>query len=277
VAVFAGPTFAAELLQRFPSGAVAAAEDPELARAVQELFMNETLRMYTTTDVVGVEVGGALKNVYAIAAGVCQGVGLGSNTVALLCTRGIKEMNQLAVEMGATHPTLAGLTGVGDLMLTCMGGLSRNAAVGVRLGQGESLQEILATMDEVAEGVHTASAAQALCEKHGVHAPIVEAMNNVLDGRLEPAQAIHQLMTRPVKNELIFDPALFPELVGRSGGDNGGAGGKGGVDSALGGDADGGAGGEDGGDANSDGSRLTSAPPPISSKSSQDSTFNTNT
>lgn len=205
-ALFSGPTFAKELLEGWPTGAVAASKDEALARAVAQLFASAHVRVWTTTDVVGVEVGGALKNVYAIASGVLEGLGLGYNTTALLVTRAVAEMNTLAVAMGSQQATLAGLSGVGDLMLTCFGSLSRNRSVGVKLGQGMSLEEALASMSEAAEGVATTPAALALAQRHGVDVPIIEAMAGVLQGSVTPTEAVMGLMRLgPVEGEVIFD------------------------------------------------------------------------
>ena len=205
-ALFSGPTFARELLEGWPTGAVAACRDEDVAVAVAQAFASPSLRVWTTTDVVGVEVGGALKNVYAIASGVLEGLGLGYNTTALLVTRAVAEMNALAVAMGSQQTTLAGLSGVGDLMLTCFGSLSRNRSVGVKLGQGATIDEVLASMNEAAEGVATTPAAMALARKHGVDVPIITAMDGIIKGTLSPTEAVMGLMKLgPVDAEVIFD------------------------------------------------------------------------
>lgn len=205
-ALFSGPTFAKELLEGWPTGAVAACRDEAIAVEVAQAFASSSLRVWTTTDVVGVEVGGALKNVYAIASGVLEGLGLGYNTTALLVTRAVAEMNALAVAMGSQQATLAGLSGVGDLMLTCFGSLSRNRSVGVKLGQGQSIEEVLAGMSEAAEGVATTPAALALAKRHDVDVPIIEAMDAVLKGSISPTEAVMGLMRLgPVDAEVIFD------------------------------------------------------------------------
>lgn len=196
-----GPTFAKELMEAFPSGAVMAAADDKLADACAQLFHCDVLRIYTTTDVIGVEIGGALKNVYAVAAGAVEGMGLGVNPTAFLVTRACAEMNCIAVAMGARSHTMAGLAGIGDLMLTCMGGASRNKAVGARLGRGESIQAILdsrkQSLDGVAEGVATAPAAEALAKRLGINAPLAQCVAMTLDGRLTCREAIMMLMQRP--------------------------------------------------------------------------------
>jgi len=201
MAFFSGPSFAVELMRNVPTLAVVASTDLVLAEKVQKLFSSEDLRVYTTDDVIGVEVGGALKNVFAIAAGICEGLGLGNNTIAALATRGCSEMRKLAVAMGAREKTLAGLTGIGDLMLTCFGNLSRNRTVGKRLGEGEKLEDILATMKEVAEGVPTTGAALKLCNKYKLDLPIIKLMAEVVQGTTEPRDAVKLLMTLPLTME----------------------------------------------------------------------------
>lgn len=210
-AFFSGPTFAKELMMEYPSGAVVASSSSKIASQIQHGLTSQSLRIYTTTDVVGVEVGGALKNVYAIAAGVVAGLGLQYNTTALLCTRAIAEMNQIAVAMGSTAPTLAGLAGIGDLMLTCFGSLSRNRMVGERLGRGETIEAILGSMSEAAEGVATTPAAHQLAQELDIQAPIIRAVNQLLQGEIVAAQAIMDMMARPVEHEVIFDPSDFQE------------------------------------------------------------------
>lgn len=198
VVVLSGPTFAAELIKSYPSGAVAACTDVAVAQEVAHLFESPTMRVWWSDDVIGVEVAGALKNVYAIAAGALEGLGLGYNTTALLCTRAIAEMTKLAVRLGGREATLAGLSGMGDMVLTCFGASSRNRSVGVRLGKGEPLADIMASMTEVAEGVATAPAALKLAQKHHVHAPIIEAVVAVLTGAVEaPLPALMALMSIP--------------------------------------------------------------------------------
>ena len=168
---------------------------------MQEEFSGPTLRLYTNDDIIGVEVGGAVKNVIAIAAGVCAGLGLGANSIAALVTRGLAEMTRLAVALGGRRDTLAGLAGLGDLVLTCTGTLSRNRSVGVELGRGRRLADILAGMRMVAEGVGTTAAVLALARKHGVEMPIAEQMDAVLHHGRAPRDAIRELMERRLKQE----------------------------------------------------------------------------
>jgi len=201
IAVLSGPTFAGEVSHGTPTAAVAAASSRAVAETVQQLFSTATFRVYTNTDVLGIELGGALKNVMAIAAGVCDGLNLGYNTRAALITRGLAEMTQLGVAMGATAHTFAGLSGMGDLVLTCTGHLSRNYAVGVQLGQGKKVPEILSQMHMVAEGVTTASAAVALGERYHVEMPIAEKVQAILQGHIAPHEAVTELMQRTLKHE----------------------------------------------------------------------------
>lgn len=201
IAVLSGPTFAREVSQGTPTAAVVAAASRGVAEAVQQLFSTAIFRVYTSTDVLGVELGGALKNVMAIAAGVCDGLNLGYNTRAALITRGLAEMTYLGVAMGARAHTFAGLSGMGDLVLTCTGHLSRNYAVGVQLGQGKKLPDILSQMHMVAEGVITASAAVALGERYHVEMPIAEKVYALLQGHTAPHEAVTELMQRTLKHE----------------------------------------------------------------------------
>jgi len=201
MAFLSGPTFAQELMDANPSGAVCASADAGLADAAAQLFHCPSMRCYTTSDVIGVEVAGAVKNVYALAAGAVEGMGLGNNSVAFLVTRACAEMNMLAVAMGARAHTMAGLAGMGDLVLTCMGGKSRNKAVGARIGRGEPLSAILEsrkqTLEGVAEGVATAPAVVRLAKRHGVSMPLADAVAAVLEGQAKPQQAIMLLMQQP--------------------------------------------------------------------------------
>lgn len=201
VAVLSGPTFAQEVCKGTPTAAVVAAAQREVAARVQRLWSTTAFRVYTTTDVLGVEIGGALKNVMALAAGVCDGLNFGYNTRAALITRGLAEMTQLGVAMGAQAQTFAGLSGMGDLVLTCTGALSRNYAVGVQLGQGQSLQAILARMRMVAEGVGTTGSAVALGKRYDVEMPIAEQVYAVLHGQSTPHAAVTALMQRTLKHE----------------------------------------------------------------------------
>jgi glycerol-3-phosphate dehydrogenase (NAD(P)+) len=201
IGALSGPSFAFEVAQGQPTAVTVAFDDPEVAARIQSEFSSETLRLYTSTDVIGVELGGALKNVIAIAAGVAAGAGLGYNPTAALITRGIAEITRLAVACGGRRETLAGLSGVGDLVLTCTGSLSRNRTVGQELGQGRKLPEILAKLGSVAEGVLTTRAALGLARQHGIEMPIAEQMELILDEGKDPREAIKALMLRPGKDE----------------------------------------------------------------------------
>ena len=203
VGAFSGPSFALEVAQGQPTAVTIAFEDAEIAARIQQEFSSESLRLYTSTDVIGVELGGALKNVIAIAAGVASGVGLGYNSAAALITRGIAEITRVAVACGGCRDTLAGLSGAGDLVLTCTGSLSRNRSVGQELGRGRKLPEILAGLGgKVAEGVLTTRAALGLARKHGIEMPIAEQMELILDEGKDPREAIKYLMLRPGKDEM---------------------------------------------------------------------------
>lgn len=201
VAALSGPSFAKEVAKADPTAVVIASEDRSVTETVQEEFSGPTFRLYGNEDVVGVEVGGAVKNVIAIAAGVCEGLGLGHNSAAALITRGLAEMTRLAVAMGARPQTLAGLSGMGDLVLTCTGGLSRNRTVGVELGKGRKLQDIIGAMRMVAEGVGTTAATMELARKLRVEMPITEQMYAVLYEGRSPKDAIRELMERRLKDE----------------------------------------------------------------------------
>jgi glycerol-3-phosphate dehydrogenase (NAD(P)+) len=201
LAVLSGPTFARDVAAGHPTALVIASRDEEVATAVQTAFSGSTFRLYRNRDVAGVELGASLKNVIAIAAGICAGLGLGSNSMAALITRGLAEITRLAVAMGGQAGTLAGLAGMGDLVLTCTGDLSRNRQVGLALAEGRSLQEIVAGMRMVAEGVKTTEAAVALAGRHGVEMPITEKMQAIFSGTISPPAAIRELMERSLKNE----------------------------------------------------------------------------
>ena len=179
-----------------------AKNDPAVAARIQHEFASETLRLYTSTDVIGVELGGALKNVIAIAAGVAAGMGLGYNSSAALMTRGIAEITRLAVACGGRRQTLAGLSGLGDLVLTCTGSLSRNRTVGIELGRGRQLPEIIAGLNgKVAEGVRSTAAALGLAARYGIEMPITEQMDAILHHNKSPKEAIRELMSRPGRDE----------------------------------------------------------------------------
>ena len=202
VGVLSGPSFAQEVAAGMPTAVTIAFSDPAVAALVQKEFSSPTLRLYTNDDVIGVEMGGALKNVIAIAAGVLTGLGLGLNSAAGLITRGIAETTRLAVAAGGRRETLSGLSGVGDLVLTCTGSLSRNRTVGFELGRGHKLPDILAGLDgKVAEGVRTTRAALGLARKLGVEMPITEQMELILDEGKDPKEAIRELMLRPGRDE----------------------------------------------------------------------------
>jgi glycerol-3-phosphate dehydrogenase (NAD(P)+) len=201
IAVLSGPSFAAEAAAGQPTAVVLASRDIALADELQEEFAAPNFRLYTNDDVLGVELAGAMKNVIAIAAGVCQGLGLGHNPLAALITRGLAEMTRLAVALGARPETLSGLAGLGDLVLTCTGSLSRNRHVGIQLGKGRSLAEILEGMKMVAEGVGTAGALLALAREAGVELPITEQVSAILSQGRSPREAIRNIMERPLKRE----------------------------------------------------------------------------
>jgi glycerol-3-phosphate dehydrogenase (NAD(P)+) len=201
IAVLSGPTFALEVARGEPAAVVVASEDLRVAARVQAAFSGPTFRLYTNSDPIGVEVGAALKNVIAIGAGVCQGLGLGNNTLAALITRGLAEITRLAVAMGGQPKTLAGLAGLGDLVLTCSGELSRNRRVGMELAKGRPLPEIVASMPMIAEGVETCAAAVALGEKFGVDLPIIQQMHAVLYAGKGPREALRDLLERSLKGE----------------------------------------------------------------------------
>ena len=197
-----GPSFAKEVVDGHPTAVVAASKDSAAARVVQNDLSFENLRIYTNTDVVGTEIGGSVKNVMAIAAGMTAGLGFGSNSVAALITRGLAEITRLARREGAQMETLMGLAGLGDLVLTCTGSLSRNRFVGEELGKGRTLAEITAELSEVAEGINTARAVKKLADRAGLELPITNEVNAVLyDGR--PARdAVAELMSRPLREEI---------------------------------------------------------------------------
>ena len=197
-----GPSFAREVARGDPTAITVASHDADLAQAVQREFSDPSFRVYTSEDIVGVELGGALKNIVAIAAGMCDGLGLGHNSVAALITRGLAEITRLVVACGGHRETMAGLAGLGDLVLTCTGELSRNRSVGVELGRGRKLIDVVAGMHGmVAEGVLTTNAAIGLGKRYGVEMPITEQMYAILNEGKSPHDAIRELMTRPGKAE----------------------------------------------------------------------------
>jgi len=201
IAVLSGPSFALEVARETPTALVVAASDPALAESLQRAFSSRAFRVYTTSDVVGVELGGALKNVIAIAAGIVTGLGHGHNTVAALITRGLAEISRLALALGGRAETLSGLAGLGDLVLTCTGSLSRNRALGEALGRGQSLAEAQAASPMVAEGVRTTLAACELASRAGIEMPIAQQMRAALYEDKPPREAVDELMLRSLKRE----------------------------------------------------------------------------
>jgi glycerol-3-phosphate dehydrogenase (NAD(P)+) len=202
IGAMSGPSFALVAARGDPTAIAVASQDAELARTIQQEFSDPSFRIYTNDDPVGVELGGALKNTIAIAAGVCAGLGLGHNSIAALITRGLAEITRLVVACGGKAETMAGLAGLGDLVLTCTGGLSRNRSVGVELGRGKQLPEILDSMHGmVAEGIFTTGAAVGLARARGIEMPITEQMHSILHQGKAPREAIHELMTRSGKSE----------------------------------------------------------------------------
>ena len=201
LAYLSGPSFAKEIMDEQPTAVVVAAANHTLASDIQQLVSTQLFRAYTTDDVVGVEIGGAIKNVIAIAVGIAEGLHLGINSKSALITRGLAEITRLAVACGAHRETLAGLAGMGDLVLTCTGHLSRNLQVGIRLGQGETLKEILGSMKMVAEGVATAHSTLALARQHDIEMPITEIVVDILNDNITPTDAVMVLMGRRLRPE----------------------------------------------------------------------------
>lgn len=210
IAALSGPSFADEVARGAPTAVSLACSAEDVARKLQALFSGPTFRVYTLDDVVGVEVGGALKNVVALAAGIADGLGFGHNSRAALITRGLAEISRLGVALGAKSLTFLGLSGLGDLVLTCTGDLSRNRSVGLRLGRGEKLKDILTSMKAVAEGVKTCDAAVGLARRHGVEMPIAEEVWKVLHEEKDPRRAVEDLMGRPSRREF-WDLEAAPE------------------------------------------------------------------
>lgn len=196
-----GPSFAREIVDGKPTAVTLACREENYAISVQESLSTPWFRCYSGSDVIGVEIGGALKNVIAIAVGICDGLGLGHNARASLMTRGLREITRLGVAQGADPLTFLGLAGMGDLVLTCTGDLSRNRSVGLGLGRGERMPQILRSLAGVAEGVHTTHAACALAERHGIEMPIAAGVRRILDGELDPAQAASELLSRQLRAE----------------------------------------------------------------------------
>jgi len=200
--VLSGPSFAVELMNKLPTAMVVASKDKKLASSVQQLLASPNLRISTSSDVTGVEIAGALKNVLAIAAGIVEGMNLGNNCMAALVAQGCSEIRWLATKMGAKPTTLSGLSGSGDIMLTCFVNLSRNRSVGLRLGSGEKLDEIMSSMNQVAEGVSTAGAVIALAQKYNVKMPVLTAVARIIDNELTPKKAVMELMNLPQVEEV---------------------------------------------------------------------------
>lgn len=201
VVALSGPSFAAEVAARQPTAVVAASRDAGAAARAQRALSSDTFRVYTSDDVTGVELGGALKNVIAVATGIAEGLGLGFNPRAALITRGLAEITRVGVALGASPLTFAGLAGMGDLVLTCTGALSRNRAVGIEIGRGAALGEVLAARETVAEGVTTTQSAHALADREGIAMPIVAAVHGILFEQQPPRSAIAALMTRELRAE----------------------------------------------------------------------------
>jgi len=202
MAVISGPSFAREVAQRMPTSVTVACQDPEIAAVVQHVFATAYFRVYTSDDVVGVELGGSVKNVIAIASGILDGLGMGLNTRAALITRGMTEVRRLGLHLGANPRTFTGLAGFGDLVLTCTGNLSRNYTVGIKLGKGKKLKQILDEMHMVAEGIKTAKSVYNFSRKLGVEMPICHEIYRILYEDLAPKEAVYRLMTRSLKQEL---------------------------------------------------------------------------
>ena len=198
----AGPSFAKEVSRHYPTAITIACSNVETAKRLQKYFYRDYFRVYVSEDVIGVQLGGALKNVIAIAAGACDGLGFGHNARAALITRGLAEIRRLGVAMGANPLTFAGLAGMGDLVLTCTGDLSRNRTVGLEIGKGKNIDEITTSMTMVAEGVKTARSAYALGRRQGVDMPITEQVYEILYKGKSPKVAVRDLMTRALKSEL---------------------------------------------------------------------------
>ncbi|MGZ6143360.1 MAG: NAD(P)H-dependent glycerol-3-phosphate dehydrogenase [Myxococcales bacterium] len=201
ITCLSGPSFAKETVQRMPTAVVVASPWEKLAQKVQRVFSNDYFRVYTSADVAGVELGGSLKNVCAIAAGISDGMGFGSNTRAAIMTRGLAELVRLSIKKGANPITLSGLAGMGDLVLTCTGELSRNRTVGLALGRGQKLKDVLAGMNQVAEGVRTAKSVHDLSAKLSVEMPLHEAIYKILYEDLHPKAALQSLTSRELKSE----------------------------------------------------------------------------
>ena len=201
IIVLSGPPHAEEVARKYPCAIVSASKNQEFAQKIQEIFSNENFRVYASNDIVGVEIGGASKNIIAIAAGICHGLGFGDNTIAALVTRGLEEIIRLGISLGAERATFSGLSGVGDLVVTAYSKHSRNRQVGIRIGQGEKLQDISATMNMIAEGVDTSRSIYNLSKSHNIEMPICDQVYKVLFANTSPRDAILELMRRELVNE----------------------------------------------------------------------------
>jgi len=201
ITTLSGPSFALEVAKSYPTAVVVASQNEAAAKAVQRLLSNSYFRVYTSDDIIGVELAGALKNVMAISAGILDGLNFGSNSIAALITRGLAEMARLGIELGAKKETFPGLAGIGDLVLTCTGSLSRNRYVGYELGRGKSLEEIVKSMKMVAEGITTTMSARQMAQQYKIEMPICEQVYNILYENKEPRTALQELMMRRLKDE----------------------------------------------------------------------------
>jgi len=204
IGVLSGPSHAEEVARGIPTAVVSTGKDEDIARRIQELFVSQTLRVYTNLDIVGVELGGALKNIIAIACGISDGLGYGDNTKGALMTRGLAEISRLGIKMGANPLTFAGLSGMGDMIATCTSKYSRNRKVGEQIGRGKPLKEVLQEMEMVAEGVWTVKSALKLAETFEVEIPITRSVYEVLWKGKDPKIAVNELMTRTPKREFYF-------------------------------------------------------------------------
>jgi glycerol-3-phosphate dehydrogenase (NAD(P)+) len=212
IGVLYGPSHAEEVAEGKPTTIVAAAPSMDVAERIQSVFMTDRLRVYVNTDVVGVEIGGSVKNVLAIAAGICDGVGYGDNAKAAIITRGIAEIRRLGLAMGARASTFAGLAGIGDLVVTCTSAHSRNRFLGEQIGKGKTLEEIESTMSMVAEGVRTTESVRDLARHHRIEMPITEAVYAILFDHKNPDEAVNELMTRSAKRENWLPDVLQDDL-----------------------------------------------------------------
>ncbi len=204
ICVLSGPTIALEVANGMPTSAVVASHDTDIAKEIQDAFMTERFRIYTSADIIGVELGGSLKNIIAIAAGISDGLGFGTNAKAALFTRGLVEIKRLGAAMGAKEETFNGLSGMGDLMTTCISPFSRNRHVGEEIGKGKKLSEIVQQMEQIAEGIYTTESACELAKRHKVEMPITEQVSKVLFENKNPLRAVTDLMTREKKAEFLF-------------------------------------------------------------------------